>query len=335
MKAIELLYRAALETRSEQILIINAQAHALLITMKEQCSHLDIQQHFKPEYAAIQHIGLAVSPHWPASDNLYDLILLKPSKNKQQTQAWMALTFNSLKENGNIIVACANEHGAKSYESALEKLAGNIASRSKSKCRVFSARKSATFNSELAKQWIDAALPRRIDSHGLISRPGLFSWNRADTGSSLLLEKLPELSGIGMDLCCGYGLLSEQILHRQTGVEQIHLVEADRLALDCAIENTQSWKQSINSHWSDAASESLPDQLDWVVCNPPFHSGQNRDVGLGQSVALRACSSLKRGGVLYLVANRKLPYERLLQSELQQCQTMIETDGFKVIKGTR
>ncbi len=355
MKAIELLYRAALEIRSERILVINAQAHPLLLTIKEQCSHLDIQQHFKPEFAAIEHIGLSVSPHWPDSGNMYDLILLKPSKNKQQTQAWMALAFNSLKDSGHIIVACANEHGAKSYESALEKLAGNIASRSKSKCRIFSARNSAAFNSELAKQWIDTALPCRIDSYGLISRPGLFSWNRADTGSSLLLDQLPELSGIGMDLCCGFGLLAEQVMHKQmireqmvrkqmvrkqmireqTGVEKIHLVEADILALDCAIRNTQPWQQHILSHWSDATSDPLPSDLDWVVCNPPFHTGQNRDVGLGQSIALRACASLKRGGSLYLVANRKLPYERLLQSELQSCQTLIETNGFKIIKGIR
>ena len=340
MKAIELLYRAALEIRSERILVINAQAHPLLLTIKEQCSHLDIQQHFKPEFAAIEHIGLSVSPHWPDSGNMYDLILLKPSKNKQQTQAWMALAFNSLKDSGHIIVACANEHGAKSYESALEKLAGNIASRSKSKCRIFSARNSAAFNSELAKQWIDTALPCRIDSYGLISRPGLFSWNRADTGSSLLLDQLPELSGIGMDLCCGFGLLAEQIMRKQmvrkqSGVEKIHLVEADILALDCAIRNTQPWQQHILSHWSDATSDPLPSDLDWVVCNPPFHTGQNRDVGLGQSIALRACASLKRGGSLYLVANRKLPYERLLQSELQSCQTLIETNGFKIIKGIR
>lgn len=335
MKACELLYRTALETESERILVINAHAHELLFRLKQQCRHLDIQQHFKPVHAAINSIGLPVSQDWPATGKIYDMILLLPSKNKQQTHAWMAEAMDKLHDNGQIIAACANNHGAKSYESALKQLAGNTVSRSKSKCRIFSARKTSAFNAELAKQWIDTAQPHHIDSHGLISRPGLFSWDRADKGSTLLLGQLPSLTGTGMDLCCGYGLLANTILHSQARVKQIHLVEADRLALDCAIQNTQPWEQNIHPHWSDAASEALPDALDWIVCNPPFHSGQSRDVELGQSIVLHACKSLRQGGMLYLVANRKLPYERLLQSELRQCQTLIEADGFKVMQGIR
>jgi len=138
-----------------------------------------------------------------------------------------------------------------------------------------------------------------------------------------------------MDLCCGYGLLSAHILHRSTDIQQIHLVEADRLALECARQNTASWPEITQYHWTDATSEILPTKLDWIVCNPPFHSGHNRDVELGQSIVLRACKSLRRGGILYLVANRKLPYEGLLQTELKQCRALIEADGFKVITGTR
>ncbi|PJA34339.1 MAG: hypothetical protein CO187_00510, partial [Zetaproteobacteria bacterium CG_4_9_14_3_um_filter_53_7] len=45
--------------------------------------------------------------------------------------------------------------------------------------------------------------------------------------------------------------------------------------------------------------------------------------------------SLKKGGILYLVANRQLPYEHVLQAELQSCLKLIEADGFKVIQGIR
>ncbi|MDQ7000245.1 MAG: methyltransferase, partial [Mariprofundus sp.] len=149
------------------------------------------------------------------------------------------------------------------------------------------------------------------------------------------IKQLPVLHGIGMDLCCGYGLLTEYILHLSTDIKQIHLVEADWLALDCARQNTAAWQDIVQSHWKDAVLESLPKQLDWVVCNPPFHSGQSRDVKLGQSIVLHACQSLKKGGCLYLVANRKLPYENLIRSELRQCEILTEADGFKVIRGVR
>ncbi len=329
MSATELLYQTALALLPARMLIINAQAFC------EQAEQIDLQQHVKSEYTAIGKSGLPVSPDWPDSNNAYDLILLLPGKNKQQTHAWMAEAMNRLQKNGKIIMACANKHGAKSYESALKQLAGNLTSRAKSKCRIFSAQKSPMFDSGLAARWIDAGKPRRMDRHGLISQPGLFSWDKADAGSSLLIEQLPELSGTGMDLCCGYGLLATHLLRHSADIKRLHLVEADRFALDCAILNTATWPDIIQSHWIDAATETLPTELDWIVCNPPFHSGQTRNIALGQSIVLRACNSLRRGGLLYLVANRKLPYERLLQSALGQCRTLIEADGFKVIKGIK
>ncbi|MDQ6982143.1 MAG: methyltransferase [Mariprofundus sp.] len=331
MIATKLLYQAALEIPSRQTLIINAHAHALLTSMES----IDLQQHFKPEYTAIKNIGLSVFPALPDTSRLYDLILLLPAKNKQQTLGWMAEAMNRLSTNGKFMFACANAHGAKSYEAALKKLAGNVSSRSKSKCRLCSARKLSAFNASFAAQWLEDARPRSIESHGMISRPGLFSWDHADTGSSLLIKQLPVLRGIGMDLCCGYGLLTENILRQSTDIKQIHLLDADWLALDCARQNTTTWQNIVQWHWKDAMHNSLPKQLDWVVCNPPFHSDQSRDVGLGQSIVLHACQSLKRGGQLYLVANRQLPYEQLLRSELRQCQILVEADGFKVIKGIR
>jgi 16S rRNA (guanine1207-N2)-methyltransferase len=340
MAAVELLYQAALDLTAPQALVINAQPHPLLEQLQRHTGQLDLQQHFKPAYNAIRQHGLPVTATWPESEHQYELILLLPAKNRQQTHAWMARAMALLNSHGTLLFACANHHGAKSYQSALKTLAGQVASRSKAKCRLCSAHKTDAYNSALAAEWISNGEARRIDAHGLISRPGLFSWIRADAGSALLLEQLPALTGAGMDLCCGYGLLAATLLRESdagspNSTTHIDLVEADRLALDCAAENTAKWRPRVSTHWLDAAGEALPAGLDWVVCNPPFHSGQQRDVELGQAIVARACDSLKSGGTLWLVANRQLPYEHLLRSRLRQCEAAIERDGFKVIKGIR
>jgi len=234
------------------------------------------------------------------------------------------------------LMACANNHGAKSYESSLKTLAGGVSSSSKSKCRIFSARKSVSLNSELADQWIEDAKPRSVDSHGLIAQPGLFSWEKPDIGSQLLLKHLPDaITGTGMDLCCGYGLLSAHLLVNNPDIKSLYMIEADRLALHCAEANTENWKAKVEPHWLDAATEPLPLKLDWIVCNPPFHTGQTRDVDLGQTIIANACKSLKRGCKLYMVANRKLPYEAVLDRMLMGHQTVTQADGFKVIEATK
>jgi len=335
MPAIQLLYQSALDSLNSdsRVAVVNAQAAPLLKEISKQCGELTLLQHFKPEYNELLRLGMNASP---TLDGEFDLILLLPSKNKQQTLGWMAEAMNHLIDNGKLISACANNHGAKSYESSLKTLAGGVSSSSKSKCRIFSARKSVSLNSELADQWIEDAKPRSVDSHGLIAQPGLFSWEKPDTGSQLLLKHLPDsMTGTGMDLCCGYGLLSAHLLENNPDIESLYMIEADRLALHCAEENTENWKAKVKPHWLDAATDHLPLKLNWIVCNPPFHTGQTRDVDLGQTIIANACKSLKRGAKLYMVANRKLPYEAVLDRMLMRYQTVIQTDGFKVIEATK
>ncbi len=336
MPATKLLYQSAIEKPFSRILVINTHADDLLIALSEKSEQLDLHQHFKPEHAALKKIGLNAVTGLSGLENAYDCILLLPSKNKQQTLGWIAEGMLRLNDGGAMIIACANGHGAKSYETALKTLAGNVVSRSKSKCRIFSATKTSTLSSDQLTEWLDTAKPKKVLSHNLIAQPGLFSWDHADIGSQLLIDHLPNnFSGTGLDLCCGYGLLSEHLLRTSPNISKLHMLEADRLALDCATQNTSPWQQKIQLHWLDATHDALPQKLNWIVCNPPFHTAQQRDVELGKTIVQRACQSLKRGGLLYLVANRKLAYERLMQAELHQCQTVIEANGFKVIKGTR
>jgi len=336
MSATALLYQATINKAATRMLIINAHADPLLLTLSKQCEQLDLHQHFKPEHTAIHHLGLHANASLAALETSYDSILLLSSKNKQQTLGWMAQAMQLLQQGGTLILACANKHGAKSYETALQQLTGNLLTRSKSKCRIFSAKKTSTLDHILCAQWFDAAQAKPIATHGLIAQPGLFSWNHADSGSSLLLEHLPDnLAGTGIDLCCGYGFLAEHLLRTSPDITTLHLLEADQLALDCAALNTAAWQHKTSMHWRDAAHDPLPNPLDWVVCNPPFHTGQTKDVTLGQSIIQRACQSLKKHGALYVVANRKLPYEALMKAELRQCHTLIEADGFKIIKGVR
>jgi 16S rRNA (guanine1207-N2)-methyltransferase len=222
MKAAELLYQTAINMPASDISIFNAHTHPLLRELCVKAKTYAIRQHFKPEHDALLQLGLNIEE----SKQTFDLALLLPSKNKQQTQTWMAEAMLQLSDGGQLIMACANRHGAKSHEAALNKLAGNIISGSKAKCRIFSARKTDDLDTDLAALWIDNGKAQKRESHGLISQPGLFSWDKPDIGSQLLLSFLNEpLSGEGADLCCGYGLLSEHLLRVSAQITKLHSTE--------------------------------------------------------------------------------------------------------------
>lgn len=72
-------------------------------------------------------------------------------------------------------------------------------------------------------------------------------------------------------------------------------------------------------------------EYDLILCNPPFHSGQSVDTGAAAEVIRGAREHLTRGGTLRLVANRFLPYDRLLREGFGACAVLREDGRFRVL----
>lgn len=169
---------------------------------------------------------------------------------------------------------------------------------------------------------------RLVDSLGLWSQPGVFSWDRVDPGSALLEQHLPPLAGHGADFGCGVGYLARAIL-ASPKVASLALIDIDRRAIEAARRNIDDPRVSL--HWADVRQKILPLKgLDFVVMNPPFHNGGVEDRALGQSFIQCAAEALRPGGVCWLVANRHLPYEAVLKSLFKRIVPRIETGGYKV-----
>jgi 16S rRNA (guanine1207-N2)-methyltransferase len=179
---------------------------------------------------------------------------------------------------------------------------------------------------------IDAGRPRWVEALGQWSQPGLFSWDRTDPGSRLLASALPALSGRGADLGCGSGLLARAVL-AHAGVTALDLIDIDRRAIDVARRNIEDPRAAF--HWADARSAPALENLDFVVMNPPFHDGGTEDKALGQAFIRRSHAVLRKGGVAWLVANRHLPYEGVLEPLFAKVALKAEAGGFKVFEARR
>ncbi len=165
-------------------------------------------------------------------------------------------------------------------------------------------------------------------THGLWTHPGVFSWDRIDVGSALLLKHLPSFRGRGADLGGGIGVLSLQVLGSEK-VTELTLVDIDRRAITAAKKNLIDARAQFI--WADVRSDHMPlHDLDFVVMNPPFHDAGIEDQTLGQTFITRTAAMLKTGGQLWLTANRHLPYEALLRAHFKQVALVAEADGFKI-----
>lgn len=179
---------------------------------------------------------------------------------------------------------------------------------------------------------IAAGAPRLADALGLWTQPGVFSWDRVDPGSQLLLSVLPPLKGRGADLGCGLGVLAHAVL-ASPAVTGLDLVDLDRRAVDCARRNVVDPRAAF--HWADARTAPDLEGLDFVVTNPPFHDGGAEDRALGQAFLRRAHQVLRKGGVLWLVANRHLPYEGVLTPLFARSELKAGRGGFKVYEARK
>jgi 16S rRNA (guanine1207-N2)-methyltransferase len=168
---------------------------------------------------------------------------------------------------------------------------------------------------------------------GWITRPGVFSADRPDRGSVLLAEALPpRLKGKGVDLGAGWGYLARAVLARDT-VTRLDLVEADHAALACARRNVTDPRAVF--HWADATVWSAERRADFVVMNPPFHRGRAADPALGTAFLAAAARALAPDGTLWLVANRGLPYDRLLQSLFREVEEIGADASFRLTRAAR
>jgi len=328
---------ASAHGRKPRIAIINGVFHAELKALGEFSAELIVQQQRRDECLNLQRAGYTITRQIRHGD--FDVVLILAGRQREQTLGWLAAGAKLLgdADGGYLALCAANSMGAKGYETRLKQLAPVRVS-SKSKCRfsLISGRDIA--DSQLLDDWLAAAAPRMLPESGLISCPGVFSWDRPDAGSRLLLEHLPEnLAGRGMDLGCGNAYLSRHVLEDFAAIREWHAVDVDAMAVHCAEQNLRDFSDThadvhICTHWLDATREALPGNLDVVLMNPPFHKDRADCVALGQAMIAAAMRSLKPAGRLLLVANRHLPYELALYQGFDFVQTLFEGDGYKVMQ---
>ena len=318
--------------RDARILFLNAENLELLSDLlKDLPSPVLIQPRFDKANHFIKAGFKVISPE--QLDGKFDTIWILPGKDIIETQYLLAVAVRVLAKGGTIIAAAANDAGGKRLEGLFEEMGLFPQAESKHKARVVFATVDKEWNNEQAALWFAQGQEQPILNGTLISRPGLYGWDKIDTGSALLARHLsPDLSGSIADFGCGWGYLSLQALAASKKITRLTLADIDSRAIDIARRNVQSRHPdlSIETLWTDLTHpDAKPGHFDAILLNPPFHAGTHADPALGQAVIATAAQSLKAGGCLYLVANRHLPYEKTLGRLFRQVDVLSDENGFK------
>lgn len=298
-------------------------------------------QPFYPEAARLQRSGIALCDEDVLPEARFPLILLLPPRQRDEARALLAKACAALSPEGVLVMAVANDEGAKSREADLKQLAGDVHTLSKYHCRVVWTRPGAAFDTALLQQWKHLDVARQVVSNDVVSgsfssRPGVFAWDRVDAASRLLTAALPnDICGCVADLGGGWGYLSQHVLAHCPQVTSLEFYEADARALALAKCNLAHAQIPVRFHWCDV-TEGIAQPVDTVVCNPPFHAlagGERPDIG--RAFIAAAAAALKPRGNLWLVANRHLPYEQALATGFSQVRDVMQHGGFKIVHAVK
>jgi 16S rRNA (guanine1207-N2)-methyltransferase len=283
-------------------------------------------------------------------DGSQALVALRIPTDRIGVQQMIAEAYRALEPGGICLLSGANDEGAKSAAKALEQCFGNLRLLAqKSGCRVLSATRGVASTSSGAAtltdgQWLDpdvyhaltVALPRGAAPLTLFTRPGVFSWEHLDEAAAILLDACEVRHGESvLDIGAGAGVLG-MAAARSNGGARVLLVESDADAVRCMARTiAAAGLSNAEVRASDIADAVGEERFDVVLTNPPFHLGKHIDLSIPTAFIEAAYTQLEPGGRLNLVANRTLPYERLIAERFGEVRTLHDGRRFKVLGASR
>jgi 16S rRNA (guanine1207-N2)-methyltransferase len=279
-------------------------------------------------------------------DVVADVVAIRIPTEKLAMLQLLVDAFAVLRVGGRCSIAGATNEGVKSAARVLQELFGNatvVGHDSGHRVVMAIKRTEAVVNAESVQSpylqhdaflEIDATL--RGQALTLFSRPGVFSWEHVDEATAILAETMEIHPGQSvLDLGCGFGALG-MVAARLSVTGPVCFADVDSEAIRSAQRAIDAAGFAhCTASASDVGAAVFDQRFDVVICNPPFHVGKTTDLEVPAQFILDAWQVLRPGGRMYLVANRTLPYEKIVYQRFGNVTAAHDGPRFKVLLATR
>ncbi len=295
----------------------------------------DIFQLFKQQNWNVSFNDFDTSTHAPES---METILLRLPKEKAVAHYLINQSANLLKAEGTLYLVGEKNEGIRGFvKRAAQRLGGNYTEKKISASLWYAAISCNPQHkgSPLEDQDYEELRQIGVSSNGsFLSKPGVYGWQKVDEGSAFLIAELPNmikrplpLAGKVLDLGCGYGYLSISVAGAET---QLTCTDNNAAAINACIANLN--ERSITGKVVPSnAGDTLNEQYDIILCNPPFHSGFTISSELTERFLAAASRCLAPSGEACFVVNRHIGIEQKAVKYFNDIQLHTENKHFKLI----
>lgn len=234
-----------------------------------------------------------------------------------------------------VVASGMDKHLSPKVADMLERYIGpTTRHRGKSKARCFSATRDSrvpTTHYLSSQSYFNEVL-----GGDLLSLPNVFSRERLDGGSRLLIESFASLQPAthAIDLACGNGILGLTAL--KLGLcKNITLCDESAMAVESSAQNASNLfpenPERTHTHQGDGLLNFPGPQAELILCNPPFHSNHTVEEYVGKRLLMQCADHLGYSGRLCLVANRHLNYLPTLKRGFSRVDKLSDNGKFIVL----
>ncbi|OPG13958.1 methyltransferase [Microbispora sp. GKU 823] len=173
----------------------------------------------------------------------------------------------------------------------------------------------------------------------VVNHAGVFSSERLDAGTRLLLRSLPTRTGAEhvVDLGCGNGVigLAAALSNREAEVTFIDESYQALASAEATFRANAGAGTAARFVAADGLSGFPPGTADLVLNNPPFHTHRGRTDATAWRMFNGSRAALRRGGELWVVGNRHLGYHVKLRRLFGNCEVVASDPKFVVLRAVK
>ncbi|GLW24001.1 ribosomal RNA large subunit methyltransferase G [Microbispora amethystogenes] len=173
----------------------------------------------------------------------------------------------------------------------------------------------------------------------VVSHAGVFSADRLDAGTRLLLRNLPARTGAEhvVDLGCGNGVIGLAAALSNQDAEVTFIDESYQALASAEATFLANAPAGAVARFTaaDGMSGFPPGTADLVLNNPPFHSHRGRTDATAWRMFNGARAGLRRGGELWVVGNRHLGYHVKLRRLFGNCEVVASDPKFVLLRAVK
>lgn len=267
----------------------------------------------------------------PWDEVAFDVVAYRVSKEKAVVHHVINAALTRLRVGGELWLTGAKNEGIKTYLDKAARVAGG-ACVSEKHGAVWLGR--VTRGEKLGGPLDDqryAEMRELVAGDGwrVWSKPGIYGWQKIDTGSQLLAQYFDaawqEPPASVLDIGCGYGYLS-LCAARAWPDAAITATDNNVAAVAACSKNLEARASVILTDCADG----IDARFDAVLCNPPFHQGFDIEGDLTTRFLTAARRCLNRHGRALFVVNQFIPLERKAAPLFRRVRELQRAHGFKI-----